>query len=101
MAGEAEWDKQKRIDKGKKQFAVPASSVEEFLQEEEKMVEALLDRLKKRAETEGRSAEGEAKPKKKREAVEEEEAEEEEQVVKKSKKKAKVEEEEEAQEEEE
>ncbi|CAL1162446.1 unnamed protein product [Cladocopium goreaui] len=82
MAGEAEWDRQKRIDKGKKQYAVPASTVEEFHAEEEKMVDSLLERLKKKAGSEGRSAaqdDGEEKPKKaKRKQVEEEEEEEEE-----------------------
>eukprot|EP00439_Symbiodinium_sp_Y106_P038845 s1587_g4.t1 len=58
MKKEAEWDRQKRIDKGKKQYAVPASSVEEFHEEEEKMVDALLDRLKKKAESEGKTVGG-------------------------------------------
>eukprot|EP00435_Cladocopium_sp_Y103_P059798 s168_g21.t1 len=82
MAGEAEWDRQKRIDKGKKQYAVPASTVEEFHTEEEKMVDSLLERLKQKAGSQGRSAaqdDGEEKPKKaKRKQVEEEEEEEEE-----------------------
>ncbi|CAE7496382.1 unnamed protein product [Symbiodinium natans] len=86
MKSEAEWDRQKRIDKGKKQYAVPASTIEEFHQEEEKMVDALLDRLKKKAEAEGKTvADGdgdddeaaEVRPKKKKKAAAVEEGEEE------------------------
>ncbi|OLQ14476.1 hypothetical protein AK812_SmicGene1397 [Symbiodinium microadriaticum] len=99
----AEWDRQKRIDKGKKQYAVPASSVEEFHEEEEKMVDALLDRLKKKAESEGKPVGGgdddddaEAKPAKRKKAAPAEEGEEEpEKVTKKAKKARKQAEEEE------
>merc|ERR1719277_2642675 len=46
---EPKWEKEKRIDKGRKQFAVPASSVDQFLADEEKMVDALVKRLREKA----------------------------------------------------
>mmetsp|Transcript_35709 Transcript_35709/g.83595 ORF Transcript_35709/g.83595 Transcript_35709/m.83595 type:complete len:112 (+) Transcript_35709:132-467(+) len=71
MKGEAEWDVAKRIDKGRKQYAVPASSVEDFLKDEEKMVDALLKKLQDKATAEGKTVSkdedaGEEAPAKKR-----------------------------------
>mmetsp|Transcript_108884 Transcript_108884/g.338221 ORF Transcript_108884/g.338221 Transcript_108884/m.338221 type:complete len:192 (+) Transcript_108884:131-706(+) len=96
MRGEAEWDVSKRIDKGRRQMAVPAKSVEEFQTEEVKMVDGLLERLKAKAKAEGKAvpAEGAAeeeapakKPKKRKDSsVKEEEAAEEEPAPKKAKK---------------
>mmetsp|Transcript_46556 Transcript_46556/g.101661 ORF Transcript_46556/g.101661 Transcript_46556/m.101661 type:complete len:125 (-) Transcript_46556:4-378(-) len=88
-AGEAGWEKEKRIAAGRRQLAVPAETVESFLAEEEKMVDGLLKKLvekaakkgaseeapkKRKAEEEG-EAEEEEKPKKKKKPVEEEEEE--------------------------
>mmetsp|Transcript_28651 Transcript_28651/g.66040 ORF Transcript_28651/g.66040 Transcript_28651/m.66040 type:complete len:118 (-) Transcript_28651:117-470(-) len=90
MEAEAVWDVEKRIAKGKKQYAVPATSVEEFLAQEEKMVDNLLKKLQDKAASEGKTskpvedkaskeaeaeADGEEMPKKKRkkEVAEEEE----------------------------
>merc|ERR1712008_355085 len=50
---EAVWDAEKRIEKGRKQFAVPAKSMEEFAEGEVKMVDTLLARLKEKAQKEG------------------------------------------------
>merc|ERR1712008_271697 len=97
---EAEWDVEKRIEKGRKQFAVPAKSVEEFAAGEVKMVDALLTRLKEKATKEGKvvpkddddgEAEVEPPKKKKKEAVEDpaEEADDEEAAAKKAKKEKK------------
>eukprot|EP00933_Yihiella_yeosuensis_P007072 TRINITY_DN111965_c0_g1_i1.p2 TRINITY_DN111965_c0_g1~~TRINITY_DN111965_c0_g1_i1.p2 ORF type:complete len:113 (+),score=52.51 TRINITY_DN111965_c0_g1_i1:106-444(+) len=84
MKGEAEWDVQKRIDKGSKQGAVPAKTVEEFVAGEEKMVEALLKKAKEKAASGGsssskrKSEEDDGAASKKAKAAEEEEEEEEE-----------------------
>ncbi|CAK0859307.1 unnamed protein product [Prorocentrum cordatum] len=80
MRGEAEWDKEKRIEKGRKQFAVPASSVEEFLKAEEVMVDKILEKAKAKAAKAGASAVADAgdagdAPPKKKQKVEEEAAE--------------------------
>mmetsp|Transcript_100295 Transcript_100295/g.178317 ORF Transcript_100295/g.178317 Transcript_100295/m.178317 type:complete len:136 (+) Transcript_100295:49-456(+) len=108
MRGEAVWDVQKRIDKGKKQLAVPAASLEEFHKQEEVMVDALLEKLKKKAAEKGKTPKGEdeaddaeeaPKPKKRKQSDAGDDAEAEDaeaEAPKKKKKKAKeVEEEEE------
>eukprot|EP00448_Togula_jolla_P039294 CAMPEP_0170626318 /NCGR_PEP_ID=MMETSP0224-20130122/31289_1 /TAXON_ID=285029 /ORGANISM="Togula jolla, Strain CCCM 725" /LENGTH=133 /DNA_ID=CAMNT_0010953073 /DNA_START=74 /DNA_END=475 /DNA_ORIENTATION=+ len=59
---EPTWDKQKRIEKGKKQLAVPASSVKEFLEGEVKMVDALLARVREKAKAEGKKVKEEGDP---------------------------------------
>mmetsp|Transcript_9682 Transcript_9682/g.21902 ORF Transcript_9682/g.21902 Transcript_9682/m.21902 type:complete len:141 (+) Transcript_9682:94-516(+) len=101
MRGEAEWDVEKRIEKGRKQSAVPAKTIEEFAEMEVKMVDALMEKLKAKAAAEASSkpkkqeAEAEAeeeeppakKPKKKREEAEEED--EDEAAAKKAKKEKK------------
>mmetsp|Transcript_108832 Transcript_108832/g.314269 ORF Transcript_108832/g.314269 Transcript_108832/m.314269 type:complete len:138 (+) Transcript_108832:73-486(+) len=102
-AGEPTWEKEKRIEKGRKQFAVPASSVEQFLKDEEKMVDSLLTRLREKAgvplkapDDDGEGAEEveapKEKKKKKREAAEEAEEAEEVEPKKEKKKKRKTEE---------
>merc|ERR1711879_57308 len=53
MRREAEWDVEKRIEKGRRQFAVPAKTKEDFLKDEETMVDELLARLKAKAATAG------------------------------------------------
>merc|ERR1712129_62791 len=47
--GEPVWEKQKRIDQGRRQYAVPASTVAEFEKEEVKMVDARIKRLREKA----------------------------------------------------
>mmetsp|Transcript_13672 Transcript_13672/g.36330 ORF Transcript_13672/g.36330 Transcript_13672/m.36330 type:complete len:130 (+) Transcript_13672:81-470(+) len=93
------WEKAKRIEKGKKQYAVPATSVEQFLKDEEKMVDARLKRYRDKAGLKGDASDNELEeaPKKKKETKVEVEAEVEE-APKKKKKEAKVEVEEEAEE---
>merc|ERR1711972_675451 len=46
---EPTWEKEKRIDKGRKQYAVPASSVEQFYADEKTMVDAWVKRLREKA----------------------------------------------------
>mmetsp|Transcript_16616 Transcript_16616/g.42891 ORF Transcript_16616/g.42891 Transcript_16616/m.42891 type:complete len:113 (-) Transcript_16616:75-413(-) len=80
-AGEATWDVEKRIQMGRRQLAVPATSLEEFAKEEEKMVDALLEKLKAKALKEGKNLKAaeddkeEEAPKKKKQKLVEEEAE--------------------------
>jgi len=102
--GEATWDKEKRIEMGKKQYAVPATSVEQFLKDVEKMVDALLERVKAKAAKNGKEllktedeaeADEEAPKPKKRKAAEAEQDEDAAPAKKEKKKKKVVEEEEE------
>eukprot|EP00747_Dinoflagellata_sp_TGD_P164301 gnl/TRDRNA2_/TRDRNA2_184059_c0_seq1.p1 gnl/TRDRNA2_/TRDRNA2_184059_c0~~gnl/TRDRNA2_/TRDRNA2_184059_c0_seq1.p1 ORF type:complete len:136 (+),score=68.27 gnl/TRDRNA2_/TRDRNA2_184059_c0_seq1:46-453(+) len=95
---EAVWEKQKRIDKGKKQGAVPAATLEEFLAGEERLADEILAKAKAKAAESGASKskaeaedEEEEPPKKKKKKAVEDEAEEEEEAPKKKKKKAKEE----------
>eukprot|EP00929_Paragymnodinium_shiwhaense_P115322 TRINITY_DN84094_c0_g1_i1.p2 TRINITY_DN84094_c0_g1~~TRINITY_DN84094_c0_g1_i1.p2 ORF type:complete len:131 (-),score=69.02 TRINITY_DN84094_c0_g1_i1:65-457(-) len=99
---EAKWDVEKRIEKGKKQYAVPCSSVGEFKEGEAKMVETLVTRLRDKARkagkevpVDGESDVEEEAPKKKKRKQSADAVEEEEEPVKKKKKKQVVEEEEE------
>merc|ERR1712151_786886 len=94
------WEKEKRIEKGRKQYAVPSSTIEEFQQGEIKMVDTLLKRLREKAKAEGKEVpvnvddddgveeEAPKKKRKKSEVVEEaaDEAVEEEKPKKKKKK---------------
>mmetsp|Transcript_18314 Transcript_18314/g.51739 ORF Transcript_18314/g.51739 Transcript_18314/m.51739 type:complete len:158 (+) Transcript_18314:86-559(+) len=106
---EPTWEKEKRIEKGRRQFAVPASSVEQFLQDEEKMVTTLVAKLREkagvpasRADDDGVGVQEDVEPpkeKKKRKATEAEAEAEEEEAPKEKKKKRKAEEADEAEEE--
>mmetsp|Transcript_43220 Transcript_43220/g.92229 ORF Transcript_43220/g.92229 Transcript_43220/m.92229 type:complete len:131 (+) Transcript_43220:71-463(+) len=97
---EAEWDVEKRIEKGRRQYAVPCKTLEEFAEGEEKMVDALLERLKAKAKASPAAPKEEVveeeeeeapAPKKRKASVDEEE----EPAPKKKKKKKEVVEEEE------
>eukprot|EP00928_Gymnodinium_smaydae_P022746 TRINITY_DN189_c1_g1_i1.p2 TRINITY_DN189_c1_g1~~TRINITY_DN189_c1_g1_i1.p2 ORF type:complete len:110 (+),score=53.87 TRINITY_DN189_c1_g1_i1:73-402(+) len=46
---EPQWEKEKRIEKGRRQYAVPASSVEQFLKDEEAMVDRILKKCREKA----------------------------------------------------
>merc|ERR1712048_1358762 len=51
---EPTWEKEKRIEKGRKQYAVPSSTIEEFQAGELKMVDTLLKRLREKAKAAGK-----------------------------------------------
>merc|ERR1712194_509959 len=47
--GEPVWEKERRIEQGRKQYAVPASSVAQFLEDEVKQVDNRIKRMRERA----------------------------------------------------
>merc|ERR1712048_1391612 len=51
---EPTWEKEKRIEKGRKQYAVPSATIEEFQAGEIKMVDTLLKRIREKAKAEGK-----------------------------------------------
>merc|ERR1712151_98312 len=76
------WEKEKRIEKGRKQYAVPSATIEEFQAGEIKMVDTLLKRIREKAKAEGKDVPNDVdddgpeeevpKKRKKSEAIEEE-----------------------------